>query len=37
MGGEADYRTARTSKFAEPVPLDGLGVTLDTVDFGTLP
>ncbi|MFJ7774737.1 Uma2 family endonuclease [Streptomyces yangpuensis] len=36
-GDQADYRTARTSKFAEPVPLDGLGVTLDTTEFGTLP
>ncbi|MEU7552098.1 hypothetical protein AB0B01_07010 [Streptomyces sp. NPDC044571] len=36
-GEDADYRTERTSKFAEPVPLDVLGVTLDTSEFGTLP
>lgn len=36
-GDEADYRTERTSKFGEPVPLDVLGVTLDTAEFGTLP
>lgn len=36
-GEQADYRTERTSKFGEPVPLDALGLTLDTSDFGTLP
>ncbi|MFK0045747.1 Uma2 family endonuclease [Streptomyces sp. NPDC090741] len=36
-GEEADYRTERTSKFGEPVPLDALGLTLDTMEFGTLP
>lgn len=36
-GEDADYRGVRTSKFGEPVPLDALGVTLDTTEFGTLP
>ncbi|MFI0740954.1 Uma2 family endonuclease [Streptomyces sp. NPDC021100] len=36
-GEKADYRTERTSKFGEPVPLDLMGVTLDTSDFRTLP
>ena len=35
-GEQADYRTERTSKFGEPVPLDVLGVTLETGEFGTL-
>ena len=37
VGEEADYRMKRTTKFGEPVPLDVLGVTLDTSEFGTLP
>ncbi|WP_234323521.1 hypothetical protein [Streptomyces sp. NRRL F-2580] len=36
-GEEADYRTERTGTFGEPVPLDVLGVTLDTAEFDTLP
>ncbi|MFD7837468.1 Uma2 family endonuclease [Streptomyces sp. NPDC059761] len=36
-GEQAGYRTERNSKFGEAVPLDGLGVMLDTADFGTLP
>lgn len=36
-GEEADYRGTWTGKFGEPVPLDVLGVMLDTADFGTLP
>lgn len=35
-GEEADYRNEWTGKFGEPVPLDVLGVTLDTTEFGTL-
>lgn len=35
-GEQADYRTERTSKFGEPVPLDVLGVTLETGEFGIL-
>jgi hypothetical protein len=37
VGEQADYRAERTSKFGEPVPLDSLGVMLDTSEFGTLP
>jgi Uma2 family endonuclease len=37
IGEQADYRAERTSKFGEPVPLDVLGLTLDTSDFGILP
>ncbi|MFE4643808.1 Uma2 family endonuclease [Streptomyces sp. NPDC056730] len=33
----ADYRTERTSKFGDPVPLETLGVELDTSDFESLP
>ncbi len=36
-GEQANYRTERTSKFGEQVPLDALGVTLDTAEFPTLP
>lgn len=36
-GEEADYRTERTSKFGEPVPIGALGIELDTTEFGTLP
>ncbi|MER0246145.1 Uma2 family endonuclease [Streptomyces sp. HSW2009] len=35
-GEAAGYRTERTSKFGEPVPLDVLGIKLDTTEFGTL-
>ncbi|MFJ3881783.1 Uma2 family endonuclease [Streptomyces sp. NPDC090077] len=35
-GEGADYRVTRRGKFGEPVPLDVLGVTLDTTEFGTL-
>jgi Uma2 family endonuclease len=37
VGEQADYRAERTSKFAEPVPLDALGLMLDTSEFGILP
>ncbi len=33
--GVPDYRTERTSRFGEPVPVDVLGVTLDTSEFQT--
>ncbi|MFJ2176109.1 MULTISPECIES: Uma2 family endonuclease [unclassified Streptomyces] len=36
-GEDADYRTVRTSKFGEPVPLPMLDVELDTSEFETLP
>ncbi|MEU9720970.1 Uma2 family endonuclease [Streptomyces sp. NPDC047976] len=36
VGEEADYRATRVGKFGELVPLDVLGVTLDTTEFGTL-
>ncbi|RLL66736.1 Uma2 family endonuclease [Streptomyces sp. Z26] len=36
VGDEADYRVERTTKFGEAVPLDLLGVTLDTTEFRTL-
>ncbi|MEV7089544.1 Uma2 family endonuclease [Streptomyces sp. NPDC093085] len=36
-GEEADYQVERTSKFGEPLPLDMLGINLDTTRFGTLP
>lgn len=36
-GQEADYRVERTTKFGEPMPLDLLGVVLDTGEFKTLP
>ncbi|MFF4408346.1 Uma2 family endonuclease [Streptomyces sp. NPDC001262] len=36
-GDEADYLAKRTSKFGDPIPLDMLGITLDTSDFKTLP
>ncbi len=36
-GEAADYRTERTSKFGEPVPIGVLGIELDTPEFGTLP
>lgn len=36
-GEDADYAVERISKFGEPVPLEMLGVQLDTADFRTLP
>lgn len=36
VGEEAGYRNEWTGKFGDPVPLDALGITLDTTDFGTL-
>ncbi|WFB09648.1 Uma2 family endonuclease [Streptomyces sp. LX-29] len=36
-GDEADYSVQRTTKFGDPVPLDMLGVTLDTSALLTLP
>jgi Uma2 family endonuclease len=37
VGEQADYRAERTGKFREPVPLDALGLMLDTSEFGILP
>lgn len=31
--GQPRYMSERTSKFGDPVPVDALGVTLDTADF----
>ncbi|WP_030614625.1 Uma2 family endonuclease [Streptomyces sclerotialus] len=36
-GEQADYEVERTVKFGAPVPLDMLGIELDTSGFGTLP
>ncbi|MFJ9468483.1 Uma2 family endonuclease [Streptomyces caniferus] len=36
-GDEADYTVQRITKFGDPVPLELLGIELDTSDFGTLP
>ncbi|MFJ7999168.1 Uma2 family endonuclease [Streptomyces sp. NPDC096310] len=36
-GENADYRVERTAKFGDPLPLDMLGIELDTSRFGTLP
>ncbi|MGW6915575.1 hypothetical protein ACWGB8_17410 [Kitasatospora sp. NPDC054939] len=33
--GATRYMSERTSKFGEPVPVDVLGVTLETGDFQT--
>lgn len=33
----ADYQVQRITKFGDPVPLELLGVELDTSEFGTLP
>ncbi|MDT0377492.1 Uma2 family endonuclease [Streptomyces sp. DSM 42041] len=35
-GEAADYRVERTTKFGEPMPVDVLGVSLETVEFRTL-
>ncbi|MFF2145613.1 hypothetical protein [Kitasatospora sp. NPDC058190] len=32
---QPDYVTGRTTKFGEPVPVDLLGITLDTSEFQT--
>jgi hypothetical protein len=37
VGEEADYRMKRTTKFGDPVPLDLLGVQLDTSEFERYP
>lgn len=34
-GDDADYRAQRVTKFGEPLPLEPLGIELDTSDFGT--
>lgn len=36
-GDEADYTVQRITKFGDPVPLELLGIELDTSEFGTLP
>ncbi|MFI5521108.1 Uma2 family endonuclease [Streptomyces platensis] len=36
-GDEADYTVQRITKFGDPVPLELLGIDLDTSEFGTLP
>ncbi|MEU9335891.1 Uma2 family endonuclease [Streptomyces sp. NPDC048290] len=36
-GEEADYRAQHVAKFGEALPLDILGVELDTTEFGTYP
>lgn len=36
-GEEADYQVERTVKFGAPVPLEALGVEVDTTEFETLP
>ncbi|MFE4392560.1 MULTISPECIES: Uma2 family endonuclease [unclassified Kitasatospora] len=33
--GLPDYRVERTAKFGEPIPVDLLGITLDTTEFQT--
>lgn len=35
-GEVADYRAQRITKFGDPLPLEALGVELDTSEFGTL-
>ncbi|UKY50201.1 Uma2 family endonuclease [Streptomyces inhibens] len=35
-GQEADYAVQRITKFGDPVPLELLGIDLDTTEFGTL-
>ncbi|MFK0219879.1 Uma2 family endonuclease [Streptomyces vinaceus] len=34
-GDEADYRAQQITKFGEPLPLELLGIELDTSEFGT--
>lgn len=36
-GDEADYRVQRIAKFGDPMPLEPLGLELDTSKFGRLP
>ncbi|MGC0332072.1 Uma2 family endonuclease [Streptomyces sp. SAI-170] len=36
-GDDADYRSQEIIKFGDPVPLEILGVELDTSEFGTFP
>ncbi|MCX4634336.1 Uma2 family endonuclease [Streptomyces sp. RPA4-5] len=37
VGDAADYAVQRITKFGDPVPLELLGIELDTSEFGTLP
>lgn len=37
QGEEADYLGQQIIKFGDPVPLEDLGLELDTGEFGTLP
>ncbi|AGF63478.1 hypothetical protein SHJGH_3813 [Streptomyces hygroscopicus subsp. jinggangensis TL01] len=37
QGEDADYLSQEIIKFGDPVPLDALGLELDTSEFGTLP
>ncbi|MEU5080084.1 MULTISPECIES: Uma2 family endonuclease [Streptomyces] len=37
QGEDADYHAQEIIKFGEPVPMDDLGLELDTSEFGTLP
>ncbi len=36
-GEEADYRKQHIVKFGEPLPVEALGLELDTTEFGTFP
>jgi len=36
-GEDADYRAQQITKFGDPLPLEILGLELDTSDFGTFP
>ncbi|MBA2806094.1 Uma2 family endonuclease [Streptomyces sp. KM273126] len=37
LGEDADYRRQEIIKFGDPLPLEVLGLELDTSDFGTFP
>ncbi|MFF9024331.1 hypothetical protein [Streptomyces eurythermus] len=37
QGEDADYFAQEITKFGDPVPMDDLGLELDTSEFGTLP
>jgi Uma2 family endonuclease len=37
QGEDADYLSQEIIKFGDPVPLEALGLELDTKEFGTLP
>ncbi|GGS01473.1 hypothetical protein GCM10010236_65180 [Streptomyces eurythermus] len=37
QGEDADYHAQEIIKFGEPVPMDDLGLELDTSEFGTFP